>query len=1301
MAGNPSWSQNGEYHLPPGTDVMVGDFVAGPGILPGTTVTSVSIVNATPGGWNSYAINPTYIVITLAIPVVLSYSGISNHTGTGGFITGSFTGLDYGGWSTTLSFSRIEVVTMPDPVVLLPGATLSFREDVKGWVSFKSFTLDNAISVANEYYSFTSFGSSDYKKGLWKHHDESVNRNSFSNVYTESSFSVIFNDVPGSVKSFKTINYEGSQARILEADQFSVDNGLVLGTTTISDGEYYNLIPSRGWFVNSTFTNLENGGISEFIEKEGKWFGYFTGVDVNVNGQGLVIGDYNTSDFNVQGIGTLVSVSTAIIYGCMDELFFNYNAIATISNDSCIPFVYGCIDTGGFNFDAAANTDDGSCIYLGCIDSTAFNFDVNANTDDGSCIAVLYGCTDPAFFNYNQFANSEDPVLYACVPYIYSCIDPLALNFDAAANTDDGSCTYGGCMDALACNYNSGALTDDGTCVYCGDTTAVNYDNGICGDTSQCLYCTPPTNLTFSNLLDTSVTLTWTEPPTNPQTVQTNHYVVSYLAPNSTWINVPNATDSNTTGWGTGTITYDITGIIPAIGLVGQNINFSVTNDCGGTNMTALTSVATLPPTPIYGCTDNTACNYDPSANTDDGSCDYSSCFGCMDSNYLQYCNTCWDAINQIAVTDGSGGAYVNDTAPSSCVDLIVDGCTDPAAFNYNTLANVDDGTCIAVVLGCTDATLNNNGSNAAANYNPAANTDDGTCSPHNCPTISFLITSGASPTLAVAYIQIDLAATTYDNQVIYNTIPWGSLSYDLTIGGTTINVADPLNPPSGFGISSWATNGSEVWLTIQILESLDTTGGVITLDASLSTNSSSYNNLYTSSPDVCLVQAQSQVFSVGCTDPLANNDGVFDISDDTLCTFDGCTDDTLAWDGTIWATNYDPLADTDDGSCVYTQPVLAVQFGYQFGQTQGVYDADGYSTIRLRYETAGTRFLTVLPPSIIRVDNVDLVSIHATTIDQGMDWTAIRQLTDAGYIDGVIDIDQNLTDPNGDFDVQITGAVAIGVNSYGVNIVSDPLSYQPFNNNWQTLQFGCRDGGSNYVNWVQYADDLMQKDSCILPVGPGCIDDNASFWTDTHGVDQYATNLWPGGNMDCSNVYLGTDNSCCFGDCVAQFNLGNQAPNPDWGPSSWVGAYEIWTNFLSGDFTDPANPVPVLEATWEVNPVSGTAFYNDSWLWLSIETPSSANRYEAEIFLDNGTSLGIVGITPDATAIAADLFQFGFGIGFWRIVTTGYNFVAGDKIHFKIRSYCYDDYTETTESASAWSADKSVLLTDSVMPGW
>ena len=49
-----------------------------------------------------------------------------------------------------------------------------------------------------------------------------------------------------------------------------------------------------------------------------------------------------------------------------------------------------------------------------------------------------------------------------------------------------------------------------------------------------------------------------------------------------------------------------------------------------------------------------------------------------------------------------------------------VQGCTNPAATNYNPLATVDDGSCILPVRGCTNS--------AATNYNRLATVDDGSC---------------------------------------------------------------------------------------------------------------------------------------------------------------------------------------------------------------------------------------------------------------------------------------------------------------------------------------------------------------------------------------------------------------------------------------------------------------------------------------------------------------------------------------------------------------------------------------------
>jgi len=170
------------------------------------------------------------------------------------------------------------------------GQTVSYREDVKGWVSFKSFTPENAISMANEYYSIMD-------GELWLHHNEEVDRNTFYDVYTNSSVEVVLNDEPSSIKSFNTLNYEGSQSKV---DKFVIEQKSLdfQPPTTYNNQAIYNLSAKKGWYVETVYTDKEEGYIKEFIEKEGKWFNSINRrIDVELESA-------DTGDFTFQGIGT-------------------------------------------------------------------------------------------------------------------------------------------------------------------------------------------------------------------------------------------------------------------------------------------------------------------------------------------------------------------------------------------------------------------------------------------------------------------------------------------------------------------------------------------------------------------------------------------------------------------------------------------------------------------------------------------------------------------------------------------------------------------------------------------------------------------------------------------------------------------------------------------------------------------------------------------------------------------------------------------------------------------------------------
>ena len=389
--------------------------------------------------------------------------------------------------------------------------------------------------------------------------------------------------------------------------------------------------------------------------------------------------------------------------GCIDSLAFNFNPNATENDGSCIDVILGCTNELAFNYESNANTDDASCCFIsGCLDPNAFNYNSTACFDNESCIPVILGCTDSTAINYNNSANTDDD---SCISYIYGCIDDTACNYNTVANSDDGSCTYidGVCETCSGATDGTGTIVDndldnDGVCddnevLGCTDEIACNYDSDTTTDTdnSLCVYSTD---------LDNCATCSGETDGTG--TVVDNDLDNDGVCDGDELLGCTDETacnyDSNPTTDTNNLLCLYTIDVCDTCSGEDDGTGFVVDND---TNNNGVCDDDETP-----GCIDPLACNYNPEANTDDGSCeDVFDIFG--ENGILFNCDG--------SCVDG----YIYSEEEGTCIE-VVEGCTDPTAVNFNSNATLDDDSCIAYIYGCTDL--------SACNYNELANTGDGSC---------------------------------------------------------------------------------------------------------------------------------------------------------------------------------------------------------------------------------------------------------------------------------------------------------------------------------------------------------------------------------------------------------------------------------------------------------------------------------------------------------------------------------------------------------------------------------------------
>ena len=657
-----------------------------------------------------------------------------------------------------------------------------------------------------------------------------------------------------------------------------------------------------------------------------------------------VTGSSYTSDISIDDV--MISDPYTVIYGCTDTVSSNYDSTATHNNGTCI-YYFGCIDPNATNYNPWANVDDGTCIMdVACNDSieslidvaikldnwpheTSWEIIANSNViysvpagtynytqtgqtvhtqvcipigdtiifklDDtygdgigggsvvGSCLVTNIDCQDTVFLlnppNFGSTISSSPYISNQCNndTIIYGCTTSSYLEYDSLATVDDGSCmtlaTYG-CIDSTQFNYDPTAdrMLLTSPCTY----DLILYDDG--GDSwgacwlgveqGDSLWQFKITNNgvysdTFELVLNSNdeVYFYYFEIPTPQQNAQQldiqtiqnsfkleNDYGIVIHEGNNPW---PGPNENKLRNYKSALDIYEAQ---PYCG-----------NEC----------------VPIVtGCMDTIAYNYNALANTN-STCYYNP--GCTNAGYLEY------------YTQG----FVADIDNGSCNVLAEFGCTDSSAFNYDPNANVDNGGCIPVIIGCMipgsfnyNAQANTSGpcvpiiygctSPIAFNYNPQANTDDGSC-------------------IGVVYGCMDPNAFNYN--------PLANID-----DSSCIDIVYGCTDPTMYNYNPLANVDNGACIAF-IYGCTDST--MFNYDPTANTDNGS-----------CIP------FILGCTDPSMLNYNPQANTEDFSCIpyIYGCMDST--------ALNYDSLANTDNGSCVEVVMGCMDPGAYNYESTANVNDS-------------------------------------------------------------------------------------------------------------------------------------------------------------------------------------------------------------------------------------------------------------------------------------------------------------------------------------------------------------------------
>ena len=264
-------------------------------------------------------------------------------------------------------------------------------------------------------------------------------RNNFYDNQYDSSVEFLLNSSPEIVKNFNTLNYEGSESRII----FDWE-----------DPDYYNNVARDGWYVEKIETDLQSGNALEFKGKEGKWF-------AQIKGETTTLQNLDTGEFSVQGIGNCNAATVEIGVACIaPSLTVNFERATTIDPND------GGMILGSINMSNSVTQPLTYAIGIPCgFEIEFFSIGID-NISTPFAVGVI-----PPHTASNSWQNVDIDSLGVTFPpgnYSISITDCVGCNTTVPFNIiHDGSTV--GCMQPLAFNYDPNAVYEPtpSPCIAC------------------------------------------------------------------------------------------------------------------------------------------------------------------------------------------------------------------------------------------------------------------------------------------------------------------------------------------------------------------------------------------------------------------------------------------------------------------------------------------------------------------------------------------------------------------------------------------------------------------------------------------------------------------------------------------------------------------------------------------------------------------------------------------------------------------------------------------------------------------